>query len=181
MIEAIADVGGRGAATALLAISELGDDDVGMHATSWAKQIEDPTVPEWVAKVGTAVVTRALVAHSPCESEVVFVEAEQPSFGLHTILVYIDNQWGGVAKHIALLQPVDSISTKFEAELTGSGGLIPVKPELACRRILHAIWLTDDRPGVAIGDDYADLRAIALARACARPAPPRKARAKRKG
>jgi hypothetical protein len=180
MIEAIADVGGRGAAMALTAISELGDDDVAMHAASWAKQIEDPSVPEWVAEVGQANVIRALVAYSPCESEVVFVEADQPSFGLHTILVYIDNQWGGVAKHIALLQPVDSISAKFEAGLTGPGGLIPVEPELACTRILHAMWLTDDRPGVAIGDDYADLRAIAFARVCARPAPPRNARAKRK-
>jgi hypothetical protein len=176
IVEAIADVGGPGAAAALLAISQLSDDCVGEHAASWAKQIEDSSVPDWVAKVGQANVIRALVAHSPCESEVVFIEADQPGFGLHTVVVYIDDQWGGIAKHVALLRPVDSIRASFEAELTGRGGLIQAEPELACRRILHAIWLTDERPGLTVGDTYADLRGIAVARACAGPAPPPKRR-----
>jgi hypothetical protein len=179
MVEAIADVGGQGAAIALAAIAELDDDGVGEHAAAWAAEIGALPIPDWVAKVGRANVTRALVAHSPCVGEAIFIEADQPSFGPHSVAIYIDNQWGGLVTRIGLIPPIEPFAADHAGQLWGSHDLVAVEPELACRRILQAIWLTDERPGIC-GDSYADLRAIALARVSAGPVPPRKSRARSK-
>lgn len=178
IIEAIADVGGRGAKLALLALDALDDHYLSEHAASWAAEIEDVPIPDWFAKVGKANVIRSFVVYSPCEAEAIFIEADQPSFGLHSICVYVDNRWKGSAKHIELIQELDSTAANIAAGISGAGGVIPVEPELACQRILWGIWETDSWPGFDVGENYADLRALTLARAGAGPVRRRKRRAR---
>lgn len=176
IVEAIADAGGRGAKLALLAIAALDDHELNEHAASWAAELEDEPAPDWFAKVGEANVIRSCVIYSPCEAEVIFIEADQPSFGLHSICVYVDNRWKGSAKHIELVKDLDSIAADIAAESPVARDLITVEPELACERIRWAIWETDGWPGIDVGQNYADLRALALARAAAGPARRRRQR-----
>jgi hypothetical protein len=172
-IEAIADVGGQGAKIALLAIAELADYPERQHAKTWAATIEDASKPPWFAKIGKARVVQAAVAYWPCEAELVVFEAEQRGFGRHALMVDIDNLHGGAATDIELHDTLESAVAPLATDFRGMDRFQSVDPALACRRTLCALWLTDDRPGLRVGERYAELQEIALTRACTGPRRPR--------
>jgi hypothetical protein len=112
----------------------------------------------------------ALAICSPLDGEVIFLEAEQPAFGPHTVAVYIDYRLGGIAKHLGLILPLEQIDTEVLADPALDGRrreAVPIEPVFACRRIRAALELTEARPHLPVGDTFADVRAIALARASA--------------
>jgi hypothetical protein len=170
IVEAIGDVGGLGAKMALLAISKMADPPLSYHAAEWAEHSVAGSVPAWIDHVGSARPCRALSVCSPSDGEVIFLEAEQPAFGLHTVVVYIDYRLEGIAKHVGLILPLDQIDTEMMADPAVDGlhtEARAVEPVFACGRILTALELTDEHPHLPVGETFADLRAIAVARASA--------------
>ena len=166
MIEAIGLAGGRGGKMGLHAIAELDDGSVGWHAEEWAEHIE-AELPDWIAKVGNAQLIRAASICRPCEGEAIFIEVDQPAIGVHTLVVYIDDRLDGRAKHLALIQPLDSVDrTALENgdDSTRPSRLAPVELEYACSRMRQAITQTDRSIDLPMSAEYADLRAIALTR-----------------
>jgi hypothetical protein len=166
MIEAIGLAGGRGAKMALHAIAELDDGSVGWHAEEWAEHIK-ADLPEWTTKVAEAKLIRAASVCRPCEGEMIFVEVEQPAIGLHTLAVFVDDTLGGMAKHLALIQPLDSVDLEMLGPIDDNGRaakLAPVELVFACGRVRDAITQTDRTLERPMPEEYADLRALALTR-----------------
>jgi hypothetical protein len=172
MIEAIGLAGGRGAKMALHAIAQLDDGSVGWHAVEWADHI-DAEMPDWMAQVGEAKLIRAASMCRPCEGEVICIEVDQPAIGLHTLAFYIDDRLDGMAKHLALIQPLDTLDfTELEEpdERGYVAKLAPAELVFACDRLRKAITQTDRTMDVPMSEDYATLRPLALTRAHSRPA-----------
>jgi hypothetical protein len=166
MIEAIGLAGGHGAKAALHAIAQLDDGSVGWHAAEWADHIE-AEIPDWVAKVAEAKLIRAASICRPCEGEVILIEVDQPAIGVHTLVAYVDDGLDGVAKHLALIQPLDSVDLTMLQAADDSGRtakLAPVELALACHRMRKAITQSDRTVDLPMPAEYADLRALALTR-----------------
>jgi hypothetical protein len=166
MIEAIGLAGGRGAKMALHAIAQLDDGSVGWHAEEWSEHIK-AELPEWITEIGQAKLVRAASVCRPCDGEMIFIEALQPAIGLHTLAVFVDDTRGGMAKHLGLIQPLDSLDPtmlEFVDDHGRAAKLAPVELVFACGRIRDAITQTDRTLEMTMPEEYADLRALALTR-----------------
>jgi hypothetical protein len=168
IVEDFALVNTRGAAIALQAIQKVADGGLGPHAGELALKLSHPArpIPDWVAEIGTAKVARAAIAGVPDEGDMVFLEARSPTHIPHTVVVYLDHTLGGFAKHLGLIQPIESFEHGLGDDPLPCGVPIrPLEPALAARRIRAAIALTDGCPDAPVGETFADLRALTLLRA----------------
>jgi hypothetical protein len=166
MIEVIGLAGGRGAKMALHAIAQLDDGSVGWHAEEWGEHIK-AELPEWITNVAEAKLIRAASVCRPCDGEVIFIEVDQAAVGPHTLAVYVDDRLGGMAKHLALIQPLDSLDPtelKFIDDRGRAAKLAPAELVFACNRVRDAITQTDRTLEIPMPEEYANLRALALTR-----------------
>lgn len=163
IVASIAEHGGAGAPTLLRAIESLERGALARHAGQLARGLPRVGVPDWIEQVGTAEVTRAFSASSPGEGEAILLEACTGARG-NTTAVFIDGRLGGIVKHIGLLEPVDAV-TEGHVGPRSRIAWAPADPVLACRRVRLAIDATDSMPHPPVADTYAELRAIAAARA----------------
>ena len=108
----------------------------------------------------------ALIATVPGDGEVIFLQASGGGRVTHTVSVFVDLRQGGIAKHIALLEPIgvwvdEALRTRRR---TGGGGRARA-PARASERIVEAIRRTDECGDPILGETFVELRAFALARA----------------
>jgi hypothetical protein len=153
---------------ALLAISRLDDGSLAGHAAEWADSLSRIPVPKWVDRVGEAEVVRAVSLSRPGDGEALFIEADQPGSGLHTLAAFIRDQLGGVASCLGLVLPFDELDfAEFEAagDHARRAERADVEPVRACHRLRVAITNTDRNFDVDVRGEYSDHRALALTRA----------------
>ena len=97
----------------------------------------------------------------------VFLEARHPAGDVHAVGVLIDNNLGGMAKDIMVVDSIDGVASvmREHPEPNGAVTLEPISAGIAAGRIHAALELTDITWDPPISEDYADLRALALMRA----------------
>lgn len=166
VIKDIAHVGGRGARIMLKAISRIEQGDLGVEASQLASNIRVRPDPEWLTSLGCSEVISARAVATPGEAEGIVLEARAPGIRPHAVAVMIDDRLGGIAKFISLIS-ADANLGGFDPSGLGSDGfdLRPVDAVDACRRVRAAIELTDADLHAPVDDGFAELRALALARA----------------
>ena len=156
-LTSIARVGSAGAKLALLALSRIDRGELGPRARELADGLRWP-VPPLVQEVGTARLVRAFVASSPRDGEAILFRSDGVGPCGHTLAVYIDERYRGIAKHVALLRPELAETTDHRLKFRHA--------DLAttCRKVARAITQTDTAPDPPVDESFSRYRAIALAR-----------------
>jgi hypothetical protein len=169
LIEAVAQLGGDGARTALSAIAIVDDGELGVRAGLLAQRLElEQAAPSWLGDVGEAEITAAAVMREDVFDDActVFLEARHPSGETHAIGVLIDNNLGVMAKDILLADSIDRVAEMMRKHPRDDGELTleRIAPGVAAGRIDAAIALTEMTLDPPVADDYARLRALAMLR-----------------
>jgi hypothetical protein len=108
----------------------------------------------------------ALIATVPDDGEAIFLQASGGGRTTHTVSVFVDLHQGGIAKHIALLEPIGAwADSAFGPDGQLGAECVSIPPARASERIVEAIGRTDECPHPIIGETFVELRAFALARA----------------
>jgi hypothetical protein len=97
----------------------------------------------------------------------VFLEAGHRDGDRHAVGVSTDNNLGVVAKDILLADSIEAVERVMSEHPAPDGRLVvePVAAGVAAGQIHAAIELTDMTLGLPVGEELADLRALALMRA----------------
>ena len=172
LIEAMGRIGGAEARLALAVIATVDEGELGLRSGEIRALLpEEPgeAVPAWVADLGEAVVTDAAVMRENVfdDAYTMFLEARNRGGEAHAVGVLIDNNLGGMAKDILLVDSIDSVLeiVREHPQRDGDVRLERIAPGVAAGKIRAAIELTDMTWDPPVSDDYADLRALALRRA----------------
>jgi hypothetical protein len=131
-----------------------------------AQELSRQRLPRWARHHGPMVLSGAMIATVPDDGEVIFLQASGGGRITHTVSVFIDLHQGGIAKHIALLEPIAAwMDEAFgpDGALHAEGVRVP--PARASERIVEAIRRTDEHEQPVLGETFVELRALALARA----------------
>jgi hypothetical protein len=164
VIQSIARVGRADAKLALLAMGRLDRGALGARARELADGLSGP-LPPWVNEVGAASLTRAFLACSPPDGEVVLFRCEGVGLPAHMLAVYIDARHRWIAKHVALLHDLDPLrpdSTVEDECLELRFRAADV--EAMRRKVARAIRRTDVMANPPVDDGFTNYRALALAR-----------------
>jgi hypothetical protein len=177
LVETMAELGGLGARTALVAIAAVDDAQLGQLARELAERLPDePGAPDWLGDVGEATITVAAAMREDVFDDGfhMFLEARHPDGETHAVGVYIDNNLGEMAMDVLVVDSIDRLAGMLnkrahdDAELR----LEEVKPAVAAAQIHAAMALTEMTLEPPVGEDYAALRALALLRAHESPEGP---------
>jgi hypothetical protein len=168
LVREVARVGGPGARIALRVIAAADDGELDMRAGELAAALADVPLPRWVEDVGQAEIVAAAVMREDVYDDgfTVFLEARHPDGEQHAVGVYIDNNLGVIAKDILLADSIAAVERVMrdhpppDRQLT----LTTVTPGFAAGQVHAAMELTDMSFGLEVGDEFADLRAVALMR-----------------
>ena len=167
LVQELAGHGGRGGRLVLHAIGRLAPGGLGALAADLARETEDE-LPEWADEIGRSRVTSAVGATSPGDGVSLVLEVAGAGMIDHAVAIFIDERRGGIAKHLGLIYGERDRPSGLVPELGGG----PVDVRDAAGQVLEAIAITDGRPAAPVGERFAELRTLALARAAsARPAP----------
>jgi hypothetical protein len=170
MMEQIARYGGPGARLTLHAVASVERGGLGVRCSQLADELKRQRLPRWARNLGRMTLSGALIATVPKDGEVIFLQASGGGRVTHTVSVFVDLRQDGIAKHIALVQPIAVWADEAlgpDGELGAEG--VPVTPAHASRRIVEAIRRTDECADPILGETFAELRALALARAGSHP------------
>jgi hypothetical protein len=164
--EQIARSGAPGARLTLQAIAWVDRGGLGARCAQLADGLGDQVLPVWARDRGPVAVRRALRAGRDGEGEILCLAAEGGGRIAHTLAVFVDARQRGVAKHIHVLDALEG----WAEEALGEGGTLgTVGVELpvptAGERVIEAIARTEANPDAIVSESFADLRALALARA----------------
>jgi hypothetical protein len=110
---------------------------------------------------------RAFAERVPRDGEGLVLESDVAGDGAHMLAVFIADRLGGAASALALTRKLDLAGASSWGAGSGASNrlrLRPVYPVPARRRALEAIELTDDLPPAWIDENFADNRALAIAR-----------------
>jgi hypothetical protein len=171
ILESFAKRGGREAKIALTAVAQIDRGPLGLLAGEHATSLMSARIPNWVAQVGTARIVKAYGTPSPGPEEGLLLVPDQPAEP-HMVAVFITER--GIAKHLSLTQlfdPTDPPAVPNEPNLATTLKFRPVDHHLACRRVRAAIERSDDAFHRQLGPEFADHRAITIARITP-PGPP---------
>ena len=171
LVTALTRVGGAGACIALWAIGAVDEGDVGMRALRAAQSLAGDCgpLPTWLSEVGAAKIVGAAIMRDEVFDDVrsVLLEARHSGEESHCVGVQIDNNLGGLATDLFL---VDSIAAAAQALPPDAPvTLEPVAPGLAAAHIHRALALTDMTWDPPVSEDYHELRALALLAADSTP------------
>ncbi len=176
LIEAIRQIGGPGARSALAVIGAVDDGELGLRALQLAAELSEEAsepLPDWVVEVGQAMVTGAALMSEGNYDDActVFLEARHSSGEVLAIGVCIDNNLGGMAEDVLLADSIDRVEEILRQHPPPAGDVRfeRVSPGVAAGRIHAALKLTDDTWHPPVSEDFADLRALAWMRADATP------------
>lgn len=172
LVEAIARLGGGGARTALTIIAAVDDAELGGLAGELVRRLtaddQDPVAP-WLAEVGEAEITAAAVMREDVFDDgfTVLLEARHPSGEAHAVGVYIDNNFGVMAKDLLLADSIDRVTEVMRRHPRDEGALRlePIDPGVAAAEIQAAMDLTEMTLDPPVSEDYAGLCALAMLRA----------------
>ena len=106
MMEQIARYGGPGARLTLHAVAPWTGAGSGFGAASWRTKLSRQRLPRWARHAGPVIASGALIATVPGDGEVIFLQASGGGRITHTVSVFVDLRQDGIAKHIALLEPI---------------------------------------------------------------------------
>jgi hypothetical protein len=157
LLTTLTKMGGRVGKTILLALAQLDQGALGLRARNLAQLLPEVPKPNWAEHVGTARIVRAVSGRSDPGGEALLLESEPVAGVAHMLAVFIDDQLGGIAKHLALIYAIDP-------NKEGGPGFEEVDPVLACARVREAIELVDADFEAPVGETFAYYRALALAR-----------------
>ena len=166
MMEQIARYGGPGARLTLEAVASIDPGGLGVRCGQLAQELPRQRLPRWARHQGPVRLSGALIATVPGDGEVIFLQASGGGRTTHTVSVFVDLRQGGIAKHIALLEPISVWADEAfgpDGQLGAEG--VRISPQRASERIAEAIRRTDDRRHPILGETFVELRAFALARA----------------
>jgi hypothetical protein len=169
MMEQIARYGGPGARLTLHAVASLERGGLGVRCGQLAQELSRQRLPRWARHPGPVMLSGAMIATVPNEGEVIFLQVSGGGRITHTVSVFVDLRQGGIAKHIALLEPIGVWADDAfgpDGALHAEG--VRVAPAQACERIVEAIRHTDEHKQPDLGETFVELRAFALARAGSR-------------
>lgn len=164
--EDIAEVGGRGAKAALMALARLDPTVFGFMCRELAGQLADVALPHWFAQVGDITVSRAVTAGSIDETEdgdVIVLGARRRRAEMYSLAIGLEP--GGMATCLITTWPFDVALERFgqQAEARGHPDAFrEIEPAVACRRALQAMRQTDASPGADLHEFYGKVRALAL-------------------
>jgi hypothetical protein len=165
IVEDIAAHGGRGAKLILSAIERIDPGGLGPLCGELSDRMREDLLPDWACEIGSATVVQATSVGSGLGEVTMFLESRGAGHEPHTIAVFVDHRRGGIAKHLGLLQPIESLDYQMLRSGSSAAASKPLDPVLACERLHDAITRTDATVGPPVGEDFAGLRALALARA----------------
>jgi hypothetical protein len=156
----LAEHRGRGGRLVLHAIGRLAVDGLGALGAELARLV-DEELPVWANDIGRSKVTSALCASVPGDGVAILLEVAGVGMVDHGVAIFIDERQAGIAKHLGLVLGKDQTPPDFENELGG----VPIDIRDAAQRVLDAISVTDSQPDAPVGETFAQLRTIAIARA----------------
>jgi hypothetical protein len=139
---------------------------LGLLASELATSVADAAVPDWIEKVGAARIVQAFSAHAPGDGEALMLASEPVGETDHMLAVFISNRLGGIAKHLSLTKLFDPSDPASHRD-AGNGRPLRfrvVDHVLACQRVRTAIDLSDEASMGCVGPEFADHRALAIAR-----------------
>jgi hypothetical protein len=160
LAEDLSEHGGRGGRLVLHAIGRLARGGLGALGAELARQANDE-LPVWSDDIGRSKVTGAVCASVPGDGDALLLEVAGAGMVDHCVAIFIDERREGIAKHLGLIYGKDQRPQDSESELGGEALDVPD----ACQRVLDAISVTDNRPDAPVGETFAQLRTIAIARA----------------
>jgi hypothetical protein len=170
LLESFATRGGSAARTALTAVAQIDRGALGLVAGEMATALAHAPIPDWVAQVGTARIVKAFATPGSGLEEALLLVPDHTAEP-HMVAVFITER--GIAKHLSLttlFDPNDPPVPAGEPELPIARRFRPVVPNLACLRVRAAIERSNDALSRELGPEFADNRALAIARlACAEP------------
>lgn len=174
VVEALARTDAPGARTALTAIGEVDDGELGGVARGLANgRPRRESEPSWLPCVGEATITSAAVMREDVFDDgfTVFLEARHATGDIHAVGVYIDNNLGMMAKDILLADSIDRVAEALRENPSDGGELRLelVEPADAAAQIHAAMGLTELTWDPPVSEEYAALRALAILRADAVP------------
>jgi hypothetical protein len=160
LAEGLARHGGRGGRLVLHAIGRLAVGGLGALGAKLARQLEDE-LPAWSDDIGRSKVTAAMCATAPGDGTSILFEVAGAGMVDHGVAVFVDVRRGGIAKHLGLVLGADQRPDDCASDLGGA----PTDVRDAARMVLDAIAITDSRPDAPVGETYAQLRTMVIARA----------------
>jgi hypothetical protein len=164
----LAEHGGRGGRLVLHAIGRLARGGLGALGAELAGQVHDE-LPAWGNDIGRSKATSAVCASVAGDGAAILLEVAGAGMVDHGVAIFIDERRGGIAKHLGLVYGKGQRPQDPESELGGEA----IDVRNACRQVLAAISVTDNQPDAPVGETFAQLRTIAIARAAsALPAQP---------
>ena len=152
--------GGRGGRLVLHAIGRLAGGGLGALGAELARQLEDE-LPGWADEIGRSTVTSAVCAVAPGDGVSIVLEVAGVGMVDHGVAVFIDLRRDGIAKHAGLVLGKDLRPQDLERDLGGG----PIDVRDAAQQVLDAVSVTDRRPGAPVGETFAQLRTLVIARA----------------
>jgi hypothetical protein len=166
ILRSFAAVGANNGKIALTAVSRIDRGPLGRFAGELAASLGDAAMPDWIEQVGSSTIVGASAERSPGDGEALLLEPEVVGDGAHMLAVFIADRRGGAASVLALTRKLGPAEA---ASWAGAGAprglrLRPVDAALACQRAREAIERTDDVLGAWIDENFADNRALAIAR-----------------
>jgi len=166
MMEQVARYGGPGARLTLHAVASLDRGGLGIRCGQLAQELSRQRLPRWARTCGPVTLSGALIATVPDDGEVLFLQASGGGRIVHTVSVFVDLRQGGIAKHIALLEPIGVwVDEAFGPDGALGAEGVPIAPDRASKRIVEAIGRTDECEHPILGETFVELRSFALARA----------------
>ena len=120
MMEQIARYGGPGARLTLQAVASVDRGGLGVRCGQLVQALPHQRLPRWARHQGALTLSAARTATVPEDGEVIFLQASGGGRVTHTVSVFVDLRQGGIAKHIALLQPIRACGPTGRSDLTVS-------------------------------------------------------------
>jgi hypothetical protein len=155
----------------LTAVAQMDRGPLGLLAGEMASALTDTTTPEWVAQVGSARIVEAFATPGSGLEEALLIVPDRTTEP-HMVAVFITER--GIAKHLSvtrLFDPRHPPAPPDEPDLPRALAFRPVDHILASRRVRLAIERSDDAVSRQLGPEFADNRALAVARTTP-PGPP---------
>ncbi len=122
----------------------------------------EPPRPAWVDGVGTARLVRAVRTEDFTGDGVNIVLGFDDGYGGHTLITFIDNNLGGIAKDVFVGPPMDEAIRMY----AGTPGIVvrDVKIAAALGSIVVAVNETVTTPDPPVSDDFEYLNSLLLSR-----------------
>lgn len=162
LVAMLARIGGARARKALTALSMLERGALGNYAGAVALTLPGARTPTYLSEMASARIVAAHLASSPSEGEAVLLDIERAGRPECGLALFIAPGPQAPIKWMRLVQPASDALT---AELSQLGQEFrPADVATTAAALLEAVRRTDADPRTVCHSEFADLRALLLAR-----------------